>query len=486
MSNVPEARISACNEAPVRPERDYVLYWMIAARRPLFNFGLQRAIELALLHGKGLVVFEPLRCDYHWASDRMHQFIIDGMQANARAFADTTVLYFPYVEPNRAAGQGLLQALAKRAVCVVTDEFPCFFLPHMVEAAGANLDVCLEQVDSNGLYPLHAADREFTVAHSFRRHLQKELPPHLGQMPLPDPMSGVALPNVALTPEVLEQWASADIADGLASLPIDHDVAPVGFTGGHKAGREKARRFVHEKLSAYDVDRNHPDEDVASGLSPWLHFGHVSTHELFSLVAEHEDWTPARLAEKPNGKRNGWWGMSEPAEAFLDELITWRELGYQWCHRHPEDYDRFDGLPDFARITLTRHAADKRPYVYTQQQFEDAETHDEVWNAAQRQLVTEGRIHNYLRMLWGKKILHWSESPQQALEFMIQLNNKYALDGRDPNSYSGIMWCLGRFDRAWGPERAVFGKVRYMTSASTRRKCHMEDYLSRFGPDAIS
>ena len=120
------------------------------------------------------------------------------------------------------------------------------------------------------------------------------------------------------------------------------------------------------------------------------------------------------------------------------------------------------------------------------QQFEDAETHDEVWNAAQRQLVIEGRIHNYLRMLWGKKILHWTESPQQALEFMIHLNNKYALDGRDPNSYSGIMWCLGRFDRAWGPERAVFGKVRYMTSAPTRRKCHMEDYLSRFGPDAIS
>ena len=486
MSNVPETRISACNEAPVRPERDYILYWMIAARRPQFNFGLQRAIELAVLHGKGLVVFEPLRCDYRWASDRIHQFIIDGMQSNARAFAEKTVLYFPYVEPNRGAGKGLLQALAKRAVCIVTDEFPCFFLPHMVEMAGANLDVCLEQVDSIGLYPLHAADREFTVAHSFRRHLQKELPPHLGQMPLPDPMSGVALPNVALTPEVLEQWDSVDIAEGLASLPIDHDVAPGAFTGGHEAGRENARRFVNEKLSAYDVDRNHPDEDVASGLSPWLHFGHVSTHELFSLVAEHEDWTPAKLAEKPNGKRNGWWGVSEPAEAFLDELITWRELGYQWCHRHPEDYDCFDSLPDFARTTLTRHAADKRPYVYTLQQFEDAETDDEVWNAAQRQLVIEGRIHNYLRMLWGKKILHWTESPQQALEFMIHLNNKYALDGRDPNSYSGIMWCLGRFDRAWGPERAVFGKVRYMTSASTRRKCHMEDYLSRFGPDAIS
>jgi deoxyribodipyrimidine photo-lyase len=171
--------------------------------------------------------------------------------------------------------------------------------------------------------------------------------------------------------------------------------------------------------------------------------------------------------------------MSASAESFIDELVTWRELGHIYCARHA-DYDSYDTLPEWARDTMEAHASDAREHVYTLEEFDAAATHDEIWNAAQRQLVGEGIIHNYLRMLWGKKILEWSAHPREAFETMIELNNRYALDGRDPNSYSGIAWVMGRFDRGW-PERAIFGKVRSMTSDSTRRKVRLDTYLARWG-----
>jgi deoxyribodipyrimidine photo-lyase len=191
-------------------------------------------------------------------------------------------------------------------------------------------------------------------------------------------------------------------------------------------------------------------------------------------------WNSDRISGKVNGSSNGWWGVEEHVESFLDELITWREVGYNMCSRS-DDYDRYESLPKWAQQTLGKHAEDPREYVYTLDEFESAQTHDPLWNAAQRQLVREGRIHNYLRMLWGKKVLEWSASPQAALDVLIELNNKYALDGRNPNSYSGIFWVLGRYDRAWVPERPIFGTIRYMSSDNTARKVRVKDYLRRYG-----
>ncbi len=175
----------------------------------------------------------------------------------------------------------------------------------------------------------------------------------------------------------------------------------------------------------------------------------------------------------------GWWGMGKSAEAFLDQLITWRELGFNMC-RYNKDYEKFKSLPGWAIQTLKDHEMDNREYIYTEEEFENVRTHDALWNATQVQLVREGKIHNYLRMLWGKKIIEWSPTPERALEVMIHLNNKYALDGRDPNSYSGIFWVLGRYDRAWGPEREIFGKVRYMSLANTARKVRVAGYIKRY------
>ena len=239
-----------------------------------------------------------------------------------------------------------------------------------------------------------------------------------------------------------------------------------------------------KKLASYPELRNQPEVEITSGLAPFLHFGHISAHEVFHSLARQEEWSPGKLAEKANGSREGWWGMSEPAEAFLDQLVTWREVGYNCC-AYRSDYDKYQSLPPWAKATLAKHAIDKRSYLYTLDEFAAARTHDRLWNAVQRQLIGEGQIHNYLRMLWGKKILEWTASPQEALDIMVELNNRYALDGQDPNSYSGIFWILGRYDRPWGPERPIFGTVRYMSSENTARKVRVRDYIQRYSAESV-
>lgn len=484
-SPVDSLRIRALNDREIREGGTHVLYWMTAFRRLSWNHALDRAIEHARSLHVPLVIFEGLRIGYEWANDRHHRFAIDGMAEHVRALAETPVTYLPWVEPEPGAGKGLLEALAEDAAVVVTDDAPYFFLPRMATAAAEKLSVRLEAVDSNGIYPIHHAERTFTTAASFRRHLQKTLPDLLDQSPSSNPDLQSLPCGPALTELLGDEWTPASEAlldpdgDGLAALDIDHEVPPVPFRGGATAARERMQIFLEERLPEYHERRNDPDDETGSRLSPYLHWGHLSSWEVFDALVQRDGWTPARLAPKANGRREGWWGMSEATEAYLDELITWREIGFNYCIREPMP-DDYETLPGWARETLAQHESDPRPYSYTLEEFESAETHDELWNAAQRELRREGTIHNYLRMLWGKKILEWSETPRDAMETMIHLNNRWAVDGRDPNSYSGIMWVLGRYDRGW-PERAVFGKVRSMTSDSTRRKVSLKKYLERFG-----
>jgi len=487
-THTPPIRIRTLNEGEVRTDGRYVLYWMNATRRVRSNHALDRALELAVELDAPLLVLEALRCDYPWANDRIHRFAMQGMRDNAAAFAETGIRYHPYVETRRGAGKGLLCALARDACVVVTDDFPSFFFPRMLAAAAEQVPVRFEAVDSNGLLPLRAADRVFSRAFDLRRFLQRELRPHLLQQPRRNPLSHLRLrPLRTLPTGVRQRWPSASRSllagspSKLAELPIDHGVPAVNLEGGALSARKILKRFVAKRLESYGEDRNHPDAEAASGLSPFLHFGHVSPHEVLAALAKHESWTTECIEPIRSGSRLGWWGMSEAAESFLDQLVTWRELGLNFAANR-DDIDRYESLPDWARETLETHAFDERPHQYTLAQFDAAETHDEVWNAAQTELRETGRMHNYLRMLWGKKILHWSPDPRSALAVMIELNNRYALDGRDPNSYSGIFWVLGRYDRPWGPERQVFGKVRFMSSKNTRRKLHLDRYIEQWGP----
>ncbi len=488
MSPVPGIRVTRCNEVPIHEKGDFVLYWMTAFRRTRWNFSLQWAVDRANDLGKPLLVFEALRVGYPWACDRFHRFVIDGMADNAENLAKSGVSYYPYLEPSPDADKGLLAGLAEKACLVITDDFPAFFLPRMIASASKKIPVRIEKVDSNGLLPMKAADRVFAAARFFRIFLQKELPSHLSEMPEAEPLKGLMhkapLPSLE---GLLKRWPAASpktlrgVPDALAGFPVDHQVGVVDERGGATAASKRMKGFIEKKLSLYEENRNHPDEDGTSGLSPYLHFGHLSVHEIFHHLASKEEWAPDHLPERATGGRSGWWHMSESAEAFLDELVTWRELGFNMCAQK-QDHDHYPSLPGWARQTLKDHEGDERRYVYRLEEFEQAQTHDPLWNAAQIQLLEEGRIHNYLRMVWGKKILEWTSSPQDALDIMIQLNNKYALDGRDPNSYSGIMWVLGRYDRPWGPERPVFGKIRYMSSENTLRKVRAEEYLEKYRP----
>jgi deoxyribodipyrimidine photo-lyase len=483
-SKVPADRISTANSHPLIAEGSWVLYWMIAQRRTSFNFALDRAAEWARHLGRPLLILEPLRSDYPWASARLHRFIVDGMAANQAALASVEVIYYPYVEPEPGHGRGLLSALADDACLVVTDKFPTFFLPRMVAKAAARLKLMVEVVDGNGLIPLASTGRDYPTAYAFRRFLQRHLVDHLQSMPLENPLLDLP-PAIPVPGHITDRWPQAapellrGDSDALSRLPIDQSVPAALTRGGAARGSTALRQFLDARLDGYTERRNRPDDDATSGLSPYLHFGHLAAHQVFLEVATRERWSPEDVCPPANGRRAGWWSMSENAEAFLDQCITWRELGFHFCH-HRRDHDRYESLPEWAQQTLAKHAGDAREHVYSPEQFDAAATHDPLWNAAQNQLRREGRLHNYLRMLWGKKILEWSSEPREALEIMIDLNNRYALDGRDPNSYSGIFWVLGRHDRAWGPERPIFGTVRYMSSANTARKVPVKRFLEEY------
>lgn len=477
MKGAPSTRIRSIGEPNL--SGDYVLYWMIAFRRPTHNFALQHAVSLAEKWNKPLVIFEPLRAHYPWSSIRLHQFVVQGMRDNTSHFANRPVTYLPFVELKPGDGKPHLKTLAKNACAVVSDDFPCFFLPKMVQAAKRAVPCQFTLIDSNGIIPLRAADKAFFRAYDFRRFMQKNIANHWNDFPEPDPLKKVKLPTIELEPAFTSD-PTALLQTGLSEIPYLCDVPKVDLEGGFVAAKKRLDRFVSSQLDTYNEDRNHPDRDAVSGLSPYLHFGHISSHEVFAAVTKSDGWNRDDVAESSKGQREGWWGASPEVEAYLDQIVTWREVGFNMC-ANAEDYDKFESLPDWALKTLQNHAADTRPYIYSRAEFENAETHDDIWNAAQRQLVQEGVMQNYLRMLWGKKILHWTRSPEEALDIMIELNNKYALDGRDPNSYSGIFWVLGRYDRAWGPEREIFGKIRYMTSDSTRRKLKLKNYLQKFG-----
>jgi deoxyribodipyrimidine photo-lyase len=482
---VPTERIRAVNGAPVRPGGEHVLYWMIANRRTRWNWALQRAVELCRELARPLVVLEALRCGYPFASDRLHAFVLRGMADNARRL-EGRALHHAYVERAAGEGKGLLEALAARACAVVTDDFPTFFLPRMVEAAGRRLPVRLEAVDASGVVPFRLPGSDFPTAFAFRRWLQREMPRWLGRRPAADPIARARLPrSPALPREIARRWPAAD-PEALArpealaaSLPVDHRVPPAG-EGGPVAAERRLAAFLSDGLDRYAEERNDPDSAATSGLSPWLHFGHLSSQEVVSAVLDREGWDPDRPRPRAAGRREGWWGLSATAEAFLDQIVTWRELGFVTCAHRP-DHREYGSLPAWARATLEKHAGDPRPVAYAHEDLAAARTHDLIWNAAQRQLLRDGAIHNYVRMLWGKKVLEWTRSPREALDVLLDLNDRYALDGRDPNSCSGIFWCLGRYDRPWGPERPIFGTIRYMSSANTARKVRLRRWLAEHG-----
>lgn len=486
MKNFNSHRVFERNKNEVNPDGDYVLYWMSINRRLEYNYALEYAVGWANKLDKPLLIYEGLSCDIPWASDRFHQFLIEGMHETQQTCAEMGINYFSYVEFNPQEGAGLVENLAKNAALVIADEFPVYIIRPYNRLMARKVQIPYITIDSNGIIPLGLTEKAPYSAYTFRMTMQRHFKDGYLNPPKESPLSDLKnRDKIALSDDFLTRWPDAkphyeNIPDTVSKLSIDHSVKALQIKGTREAALKEMHRFVENRLINYGEQRNDPDLGMTSKLSGWLHYGKISEYEIVNeaLQKQPQNWSIEDL-QYNKGQRDGFFGGKPEVEAFLDEVITWREVGYHFCH-HVPNYDKFESLPDWAVQTLEEHAMDERAFVYSFEQFEKAQTHDEIWNAAQRQLVRDGVIHNYLRMLWGKKVLEWTEHPRVALAYLIELNNKYAIDGRDPNSYSGIFWVLGRFDRAWGPERPIYGKIRYMTSDSTAKKVKLKNYLKEF------
>ncbi len=461
-------RVTLLNDAPENPRARYVLYWMQVFKRAEHNHALDFAARAANERGLPLVVYEGLKYYYPWASDRLHTFILEGVEEKRAAFERRGVRYLFYLQRDARDPTDTVARLAQDAALVVTDDFPCFIVPGHNRRIAASAGVPVYAVDANGVIPLSAFDKEEFAARTIRPKIKRLLPQYEG-----DTVRFVAVkrraPRLKLDcPET--RVNSRNIPRLVASCDIDHGVTPSPlYRGGTLAGRARLRHFVKRILPRYDTLRNDPSVDGVSRLSPYLHFGFLSAHEIVKAV---------RRADAP----------ALAKEAYLEELIVRRELSYNFT-RFNASYDSLDALPNWARKTMAEHAGDPRPAVIEPARIEAADSYDSLWDATQRELVRTGEIHNYARMLWGKKVIEWRETYEDSFRLLEHLNNKYALDGRNPNSYAGILWCFGKHDRAWGPERPVFGKLRYMTSQSMARKFDARSYVEwtkSFPPVAAS
>lgn len=476
------ARVRRANDRPVSAGGDYVLYWMQIARRLDHNHALDHALAEAHLVGKPVVVYEGLRLDYPWASLRLHRFILEGMRANEEAARALGLAYWPWVERSPGEGRGLLTRLAARAALVVTDDFPCFIVPGQTRAVAARVEVAVVAVDTGSVVPLSRLGTTVSAAAHLRPRIHRafaEAWEHRAATRARVPATAARTLAPPFEPAPL-----ADLDALIEALPVDRSVPPVAATaGGGPAARRRLADFIARHLRGTAERRSHPAAPAQahqSGLSPYLHFGHIAIEEVVERVlASTGDWSPAVLNAHAVGRREDFFCRDADVNSFLDEALTWRDLGLHWHRARGADTASLEtALPAWARATLGAHAGDRRAYTYTPAEWEAGATHDPLWNAAQRELVATGTIHNYLRMLWGKKVIEWSRTPEEAYATLVHLNNKYALDGRDPNSYTGILWCFGLFDRPWAPERKVLGTLRYMSSENTAKKFKLGPYLA--------
>lgn len=461
-------RIRKLNEAAERPERRYVLYWAQANRRVDANHALLYAVEIANRLNLPVLCYEGVTCVYQYANDRLHSFLLQGVPETAKRLKKAGIGYAFYLRRTRDSKPSYLLDLAKDAASVITDDYPIFIIREHNSQMPAKVDVPYYAVDSSCIVPMSMLEKREFAAYTIRPKIHRLLPKFFEA---PDPLH-VKRRYAASPPDFHVDVTPANVPELVRSSEINHSVPPSpSFDGGRLEAEKLLQYFLENNLKRFDRDRNEPAEHATSHLSPYLHFGQISSLEVALAVKEH-------AAEH-----------HLMADGYLEELIVRRELSFNYV-RHVERPDRLENLPAWAQETIKKHAEDKRDPLYSAAQMEAAETYDDLWNATQKEMLLRGKIHGYYRMYWGKKILEWSRTYQEAVDFMIDTHGRYALDGRDPNTYTNVLWCFGLHDRAWG-ERPIFGKIRYMSGASTRRKTNAKAYideiaeLERTGKDPL-
>jgi len=422
---------------------------MQAAQRAGTNHALEYAAGASNELGRPLVVLFALTDRYPEANERHYAFMLEGLRETRERLRERGV---PMIV-RRGEPDEVVAAFGRDAALVVVDDGYVRAERRWRASAAASLECPLVEVATNVVVPVEAASpKEEYAAATLRPKIYRRLDEFL--RPLKTTPLRVRSPEPGL-----ESFDIEDTEAALARLDLDRTVGRVaGHRGGASEAERRLRAFVGRKLAAYAEDRNDPSLDGLSGLSPYLHFGQISPLAVALAVKK---------------------GPAYGQAAYLEELIVRRELSFNFV-RYNRAYDSFDGLPEWCRTTLLERAKDKRPYVYSRAELERAETHDPYWNAAQREMVLTGKMHGYMRMYWGKKILEWSVSPRQAYRTALALNNAYELDGRGPNAFAGVAWTFGKHDRPWA-RRAVFGTVRYMNAAGLRRKFDADAYARKIG-----
>jgi deoxyribodipyrimidine photo-lyase len=444
---VNSARVRPLNEASPGPGP--VIYWMSRDQRVRDNWALLYAQELALSLKQPLGVVFCLAPAFLGATRRQYGFMLQGLQEVAGDLSDLNLRFFLLMGEPAWELPGLVAH--HRIGAVVTDFSPLRLVRGWKTTVAGKIGVSLEEVDAHNIVPCWLASPKAEYgAYTLRPKLKKLLPTFLEDFPalFRHPVEWGGEP-----PEI--PWKELP-----ATLAIDTAVPEVTWIApGERQARAGLDHFLEQKLPFYGERRNDPTQDGQSDLSPYLHFGHLAAQ---------------RVALEVEGRR----GHDSSREDFLEELIVRRELADNFCFYQPH-YDTFTGFPAWAQKTLNQHRRDRREPLYTAAALESGRTHDELWNAAQREMVRRGKMHGYMRMYWAKKILEWTASPEEAQAVAIDLNDRYELDGRDPNGYAGIAWSLGGVhDRAWF-ERPVFGKIRYMSYNGCRNKFNVEAYISR-------
>ena len=450
--NIFHKRVVELNNRPINEAGSCVIYWMQRSQRAQNNLALKFAIDCANDLSKPLIVYFGLFDQYPMASVRMFKFMLEGLKETAAILKESGIRF---VMRHEIPSEGICRIADELKACVViVDEDYLNIGRSWRENAAEKLKIRLFQIDAETIVPARYMSKEEWGAYTIRPKINKQLDNYLVRISESEiehnwkhDIRGIEIDNI-------------DPLKMALSLNVCQNVAPSAyFTGGTNEALARAEDFIENGLQRYENERNDIGVSVTSGLSPYLHFGQISSLKIAIMTNE---------ADAPKECKN----------AFLEQIIVRRELAINFC-LYNRRYDTLDAAADWAIKTLNIHRTDEHPELYTLEELEQAETHDDLWNASQTELAKYGKIHTYLRMVWAKKIMEWSPTPEEALARAIYLNDKYALDGRDPNGYTNIAWCIyGKHDRAFA-ERPIFGKIRYMSTERTKAKTNWKAYIER-------
>ncbi len=423
-----------------------VVYWMQRDRRAEHNWALLYAQKKALQFKVPLIVFYSLNGNFIKSNIRQYGFLIRGLEETAAKLRKNQIPFIVYEGSVHKSVSKFVRD--SKAGFLVTDFSPLKVYRSRTSSIAKKLNIPMHIIDAHNIVPIwSASDKQEYAAYTIRPKLLSKLDDFL-------------TPIKKIEPHPYKYVGVSDVFDSellIKNLKIDLSVGELSWIKpGEKMAKKMLNSFISERFDKSGELRNNPNRNKISHLSPYIHFGQISAQQIALTVSKIEDC---------DGK-----------DSFLEQLIIRRELSENFCYYNNE-YDSFNGFPDWAKRTLSEHKLDERKYIYTPRQFENAETHDDLWNAAQLEMTEKGKMHGYLRMYWAKKILEWSPDPETALQIAIDLNDKYELDGRDPNGYTGIAWSIGGVhDRPWF-ERPIFGKIRYMNFNGCKRKFNVDKYI---------